>query len=172
MHEIPRNLTARLSGRWRPRPLRFALIYLACALHARAQPSVRFEEHGGEAIFNGVCQACHMPGAIGAKGAGSYPALAGDPALSGRAYPVYVIVNGRKAMPAFGALLDDNQIADVVNYIRSHFGNDYSDEVTVDEVKAVRPRDSASADANGAPAPKQAQAEGYASGTRDGERTR
>jgi mono/diheme cytochrome c family protein len=76
---------------------------------------------------------------IGAKGAGSYPALAGDPKLSGRAYPVYVVVNGRKAMPAFGALLDDNQIADVVNYIRSHFGNDYCDEVTVDEVKAVRP---------------------------------
>jgi len=67
-------------------------------------------------------------------------ALAHDPNLSGRGYPVAIVVNGQRAMPAFGDLLSDRQIADVVNYIRSHFGNDYTDEVTASEVGAMRPR--------------------------------
>jgi mono/diheme cytochrome c family protein len=35
-------------------------------------------------------------------------------------YPVLVVVNGSKGMPPFGALLDDEQVAAVVNYVRSH----------------------------------------------------
>jgi len=49
-------------------------------------------------------------------------------------------VNGQKAMPAFiGSKLSDQQIADVVNYIRTHFGNNYTDRVTATDVKAARP---------------------------------
>ena len=105
-----------------------------------AQSVTRFTEQGGAAIYKNICQGCHMPDGAGAEGAGRYPALAHDPNLSGRAYPVAVVVNGQRAMPAFGDLLSDRQIADVVNYIRGHFGNDYSDKVTTSEVKAVRPR--------------------------------
>src|SRR5215813_964974 len=35
-----------------------------------------FSFEGGQAIFTGVCQGCHMPQAQGAVGAGMYPALA------------------------------------------------------------------------------------------------
>ena len=35
-----------------------------------------FPFDGGEAIYKGVCQGCHMPDAKGAVGAGAYPALA------------------------------------------------------------------------------------------------
>ena len=35
-----------------------------------------FPQQGGEAIYKGVCQGCHMPDAKGAVGAGMYPALA------------------------------------------------------------------------------------------------
>jgi mono/diheme cytochrome c family protein len=36
-------------------------------------------------------------------------------------------------------MMDDDQIAAVVNYVRTHFGNDYKDAVTPADVKAVRP---------------------------------
>jgi mono/diheme cytochrome c family protein len=48
------------------------------------------------------------------------------------------VINGRKAMPAFGDMLSDEQIASVVNYIRTNFGNHYSDAVTPARVKTLR----------------------------------
>lgn len=98
----------------------------------------RFTEQGGEALYKAICQGCHMPDAKGAKGAGTYPALAGNPALSAAAYPVYMVITGRKAMPAFGNNLTDQQIADVVNYVRSHFGNPYADPVSASDVRSMR----------------------------------
>ena len=98
-----------------------------------------FTEQGGEAIFKNVCQGCHMPDAKGAVGAGMYPALAKNPKLEVAGYPVSVVVNGQKAMPAFGGMMSDQQIADVVNYVRTHFGNNYKDKVAPADVKAVRP---------------------------------
>ena len=50
-----------------------------------------------------------------------------------------VILKGQKAMPDFGASFSDEQIANVVNYIRTHFGNNYKDKVTPADVKATRP---------------------------------
>ncbi|MES2294624.1 MAG: cytochrome c [Pseudomonadota bacterium] len=98
-----------------------------------------FTEQGGEAIFKNVCQGCHMPQAQGAVGAGMYPALAKNPKLEVSGYPVSVVVNGQKAMPAFGGMFSDQQVADVVNYIRTHFGNSYKDKVTPADVKSARP---------------------------------
>jgi mono/diheme cytochrome c family protein len=80
-----------------------------------------------------------MAEAQGAGGAGAYPALANDPKLAAAGYPVLVVVNGSKEMPPFGALLDDEQVAVVVNYVRSHFGNSYADSISPADVKAARP---------------------------------
>jgi mono/diheme cytochrome c family protein len=93
---------------------------------------------GGQAIFTNVCQGCHMPNAQGAVGAGMYPALAKNAKLEVAGYPVAVITHGQKAMPSFGNLLNDQQVADVVNYIRTHFGNAYKDKVSPADVKAQR----------------------------------
>jgi mono/diheme cytochrome c family protein len=41
-------------------------------------------------------------------------------------------------MPPFGDMMNDAQIAAVVNYLRTHFGNSYSDVVTAQDVKEVR----------------------------------
>jgi mono/diheme cytochrome c family protein len=97
-----------------------------------------FTEQGGEAIFKNVCQGCHMSDAKGAIGAGMYPALAKNPKLETAGYPVAVVVNGQKAMPALGGMFSDQQVADVVNYVRTHFGNNYKDKVTPDDVKSAR----------------------------------
>lgn len=94
----------------------------------------------GEDTYSHLCQGCHMPDAKGAVGAAmyGYPALAGDPKLASGLYPAMVIVKGQKAMPAFADLSDD-QVADVVNYVRSHFGNKFADQITAAQVKAIRP---------------------------------
>ena len=98
-----------------------------------------FTEQGGEAIYKNVCQGCHMPRRQGAVGAGMYPALAKNSKLEVAGYPVSVVVNGQKAMPALGGMFSDQQVADVVNYVRTHFGNNYKDKVSPADVKAVRP---------------------------------
>lgn len=97
-----------------------------------------FTEQGGAAVYAGVCAACHMPGGLGASGAGSYPALARDPDLAAAAYPIAVVLLGQKAMPSFAETLSDQQIADVIGYVRTHFGNAYLDGVTPSEVAAAR----------------------------------
>ncbi len=80
-----------------------------------------------------------MADAAGAVGAGAYPSLAGDRNLEAGGYPVYVVVNGLRAMPPLGGMLNDAQVAAVVNYLRSNFGNDYHDPITAADVKTVRP---------------------------------
>ncbi len=97
-----------------------------------------FGMQDGKSIYERVCQGCHMPGAKGAVGAGMYPALAHNPRLEEAGYPVTIVIKGQKAMPAFGAFFDDAQVAEVVNYIRTHFGNHYNDKVTAAAVKAMR----------------------------------
>ena len=97
-----------------------------------------FEEQVGEAIFKSVCQGCHMSDAKGAKGVAQYPALASDTNLAGAPYPIYMVLKGQGAMPGFASVMSDQQIADVVNYVRSHFGNQYEDLVQVTDVKSLR----------------------------------
>jgi mono/diheme cytochrome c family protein len=98
----------------------------------------RFFEMSGKELFANVCQGCHMSDAKGATGAGTYPSLAADRKLEASGYPLHIVVNGQRGMPPFGAMMSDDQLAAVVNYLRTHFGNNYRDAVTSEDVKAVR----------------------------------
>ena len=102
------------------------------------QTKGHFPQQSGADIYKGVCQGCHMPDAKGAVGAGRYPALAGDANLAAAGYPVAIVLHGQKAMPWFNEYFSDVQIANVVNYIRTNFGNHYTDKVTPADVKAQR----------------------------------
>jgi mono/diheme cytochrome c family protein len=106
---------------------------------APLSPGFRFTEATGEELFVSACQGCHMPDGKGAVGAGAYPSLVQDRNLESGGYPVYVVVRGQRAMPPVGAMMSDAQVAAVVNYIRTHFGNQYQDAVNADDVKRVRP---------------------------------
>lgn len=88
----------------------------------------------GKEIYETVCQACHMAEGKGAFGAGYYPPLANNETLEEASYPIYVLLNGLKGMPAVGKMMDDEQIAAVVGYIRTNFGNDYQEPVTAQDV--------------------------------------
>jgi mono/diheme cytochrome c family protein len=101
-------------------------------------PASTFAEADGAALFANVCQACHMPAGQGAAGAGHYPALARNANLETGAYPVYVVVHGLKGMPPVGRMMTDDQVAAVVNYLRTNLGNSYADPVTAQDVADAR----------------------------------
>lgn len=98
----------------------------------------KYGPRDGAVLYRTSCQACHMAQGEGAAGAGVYPALAKNVKLRTARYPVFVVTNGQKGMPPFGPMMDDAQIAAVVNYIRTGLGNDYKDVVTAADVKAIR----------------------------------
>jgi mono/diheme cytochrome c family protein len=98
----------------------------------------RFIENSGEELFANVCRGCHMPDGKGAAGAGTYPSLVANKTLEAGGYPVDLVVNGQRAMPPFGAMMSDDQVAAVVNYLRTHFDNHYQDAVTAADVQTVR----------------------------------
>lgn len=102
----------------------------------------------GKRLFVANCVACHQANGLGQPG--TYPPLAGSewvlgpPArlnrilLHGLAGPITVKgaqYNGN--MPPFGSKLTDEQIAMVLTYIRSEWGND-APAVSADAVAATR----------------------------------
>lgn len=101
----------------------------------------------GQAIYEALCLNCHQASGQGLTGV--YPPLAksewvaGDPqaliklTIHGLAGPTKVLGKdyGLVPMPPMG--LDDQQLADVLTYVRSAFGNS-APAVTPAEVKAVR----------------------------------
>ncbi|WP_028214899.1 c-type cytochrome [Paraburkholderia mimosarum] len=101
-------------------------------------PGYRFTEESGEALYNASCAGCHMQDGRGAQGAGHYPALADNPALAAAPYVIVNVLHGRKAMPSFGDAMNDDQVAAVVNYTRTHFGNRFSESVTPGQVRSLR----------------------------------
>jgi mono/diheme cytochrome c family protein len=109
---------------------------------------IRLQALDGRQIYQHICQGCHMADGGGAVGAGRYPALAKDPTLASRQYMALTLLTGRRNMPAFGAkhaigfggpavTLNEAQIAAVINYVRTNFGNHYNDPISAAEVAAL-----------------------------------
>lgn len=98
-----------------------------------------FGQKDGAALYRAICAGCHMPEGQGAVGAGSYPALANNPRLASAQYPLLTVLRGRKGMPAFRFMLNDEQVAAVTNFVRSGLpGNRYTDAVGAADVKPFR----------------------------------
>jgi mono/diheme cytochrome c family protein len=122
-----------------------AVLGTGIALGVAAEPMKPMD---GRQIYEKICQGCHMADGAGAVGAGHYPALAKDPTLASRQYMALTLLMGRRNMPAFGAkhaigfggppvTLSEAQIAAVTNYVRTNFGNHYTDSITAAEVVAL-----------------------------------
>ena len=122
------------------RPSRARRLLAGLALIALVQPALAQDSSGsgatlktaagGEQIYRQICAACHMPDAQGSNVAGKVPALANNPKLADAAYPITMVLKGRGGMPWFGDTLKPAQVAEVVGYIRTHFGNAYAEPVT------------------------------------------
>jgi mono/diheme cytochrome c family protein len=121
--------------------MRLALILFTLVLPLSAQD--------GAQLYTLYCSACHAPDGKGATG-GAFPPLAsspwvaGDPdrsvkvVLHGLHGPVDVLgVTYNLEMPPQGAMLPDDQVAAILTYVRSSWGNSAS-AVTTDTVKTIR----------------------------------
>ena len=102
----------------------------------------------GKRVFATICSTCHQVTGLGLPGV--YPPLAGSEwavgpderiiriVLDGVSGPITVKgVSFSNAMPAFGPQLKDEQVADVLTYVRSEWGNN-APAVTADKVKQIR----------------------------------
>ncbi len=99
-----------------------------------------FAEQGGADLFSNVCAACHQPDAKGAIGAAAYPPLAANAKLASTDFLLSMLLDGLRGMPPVGSMMSDEQVADVVNYARTHFGNSYGGAVSAAEVATARRR--------------------------------
>jgi mono/diheme cytochrome c family protein len=88
----------------------------------------------GAIVYQEVCQACHMENAMGAVGAGRIASLAKNQNLESADYPITVVTGGKGPMPWFRGQLTDQQIADVINHVRSHYGNHFKGKVTAADI--------------------------------------
>lgn len=101
----------------------------------------------GQKIYNQYCMACHQSNGLGASG--RFPPLAGTDWVTGDTERLtHIILNGMEGsinvngeiydgvMPQH-AFLNDDQIADVLTYIRTHFGNE-AGSVTAEQVENYR----------------------------------
>ena len=105
----------------------------------------------GKSVYDGQCASCH-----GAQGKGfppHYPPLAGNPSISmsSAVNPIRMVLNGGFApatkgnprpfgMPPFGQALSDDEVAAVVTYIRTAWGN-RGGPISARDANALRPAD-------------------------------
>jgi cytochrome c6 len=76
----------------------------------------------GKSLFAKNCAACHQANGRGIPGA--FPALVASPVAIGPAdAAAEVLLKGRGGMPDFSTSLDDADIAAVLTYARSSWGN-------------------------------------------------
>jgi len=94
----------------------------------------------GEEVYRTYCQACHMADGKGAKGAGAFPALAGNERLGTTGYVAFMVANGKGGMPWFKDALSKEQAQALIGYLRTHFGNNYKEPVTAADVEAFGQR--------------------------------
>lgn len=84
------------------------------------------------------CAACQTSDGRGAEGAANYPSLSGNPiVVSPVDFVLLRILKGFGAMPPFAGMLDDAEIAAIVNHVRGTF-NDADDEIGADKVAELR----------------------------------
>jgi len=104
-------------------------------LAAQSCIAAHAQQVDGRAIFNVQCVVCHQPDGKGVPG--NFPPLARNPDIFlTRDFPARVVLFGMSGkinvlgqaidgtMPPLGDVLEDEEIAAVVTYVRGAFGND------------------------------------------------
>jgi cytochrome c6 len=122
------------------------LVSAAALLSAAVSAGSALAQTDGASLFAQNCSACHQ--AMGQGVPGAFPALAGNKFVqSDPKNPAYVVTHGRGGMPNFSEDLSDTEIAAILSFVRSSWGN------------TAGPLDAATvASVRGAPAPPDNQA--------------
>jgi cytochrome c oxidase subunit 2 len=90
----------------------------------------------GAKVYATNCAACHQPNG---KGAGSFPALDGSKVVLGpKEANFQIMLNGKGAMPKWGGVISDGDIAAVITYTRNAWGNKTGDVYQTPDLMAAR----------------------------------
>jgi len=135
--------------------MKYALLFLACALlmPAVAQDDIKASADHGKMVYMQTCMACHQLTGQGIPGA--FPPLVKTEYVSGdlrrlvaitlKGIAGVITIDGKlyaTGMPqpdlTFPQLKDDKNLADVLNYVRTNFGNTATEAVTPAFVAEVR----------------------------------
>ncbi len=93
----------------------------------------------GELVYSAQCATCHQ--ADGQGLAPAFPALAGSTVATGPVTDnIEVVLHGREgtAMPAWGKMLSDSDIAAALTYTRNAFGNETGDTVQPQTIARIK----------------------------------
>jgi cytochrome c oxidase subunit 2 len=102
---------------------------------------------GDRSVYVQHCASCHQSTGAGVPGA--FPPLADNDHLADASFVIRTVLRGKSGpivvrgqpyngqMPALGAQLSDSEVASVVTYVRSSFGNHFGN-VSESQVKALR----------------------------------
>jgi mono/diheme cytochrome c family protein len=97
-------------------------IFVLGAIAALCAASAPAQAADGQKLFLDNCAACHRPNGVGVPGA--FPALAGSKlAVGDPKEPIGRVLNGKGGMPSFKTGLSDADVAAVLTYVRSSWGN-------------------------------------------------
>ena len=118
---------------------------------AAAPTAQAYDAAKGQSLFTANCAACHQATGEGLPGA--FPPLKGNPAVNDAdpTQHIHVVLHGLQglnvggtvypsAMPPFGTTLSDADIANIINYERSSWGN-HGAPITAAQVAAQRRTD-------------------------------
>lgn len=114
---------------------------------SQTQPGLQKSIIAGKKVFKKYCISCHQADGSGVPNMNP-PLIKTSYVLGDKEKLVNIVLNGLKnvdiddqsynnPMPALGTVLKDQQIADVLTYVRNSFGNKAS-AITAAEVKEVR----------------------------------
>jgi len=103
-------------------------------------------KHPGEQVYKSYCATCHQANGKGVSG--MYPPLTSSVYIENKDSIIHVVLNGLKGeievegetynnYMAPHSHLSDQEVATVISYVRSSFGNNY-DPVTEADVASVR----------------------------------
>jgi mono/diheme cytochrome c family protein len=125
------------------------LFLTASSFNLREQPGSTAVMERGKKVYNATCIACHQADGLGVQRLNP-PLVKTQWVLGDKAALARIVLHGLKGgeieidgddfhnpMPPMAGQLTDQQIADVLTYVRNSFGNKAS-AVTPAEVKAVR----------------------------------
>jgi mono/diheme cytochrome c family protein len=142
--------TKALKPQFQPTLASLKLSDTARAYVTKIASAAQVAEHPGKVIYDALCLNCHQPTGLGLPGV--YPPLAGSDWVAGDVATLSkIVIHGLIGpikvkgedfkqvalipMPPMG--LNDQQIADVLTYVRSNFGNS-APAVKPNDVKAAR----------------------------------
>ena len=127
----------------------FVFLTILSSFKLAPQPGIKASLERGKKVYESTCLTCHQADGLGVQRMNP-PLVKTKWVLGNKKALIKIVLNGLKGgeieidgdnfhnpMPPQATLLSDQQIADVLTYVRNSFGNKAS-AVTPSEVKAAR----------------------------------